>query len=69
MKVRDLKNLLKQAPDDATVVVRAYDHGYIEASFMTGTGLLQDGQWTEDFGEEKTPECEYGKRLPILLVA
>ena len=69
MKVRDLKKLLEAAPDDATVVVPADDHSYREARCELGTGLLEGrNQWSEDYGEDCTPEAEYGKRLPILLV-
>lgn len=69
MKVRDLKKLLENAPDDALVMVPADDHGYREANCQLTTGLMESrNQWTEDFGEDTTPESEYGKRLPILLV-
>ena len=69
MKVRDLKKLLENAPDDAPVMVPAYDHSYREAHCQMTTGLMEGcNQWTEDYGEETTPEAEYGKRLPILLV-
>ena len=69
MKVKDLKALIENAPDDAVVVVSGHDHGYRECSCMMTTALKEDRySWTEDFGEEKTPEAEYGKRLPVLLV-
>lgn len=69
MKVKDLKTLLENAPDDATVVVSGHDHGYRECSCTMTTALKENWySWTEDFGEEKTPEAEYGKRLPVLLV-
>lgn len=69
MKVRDLKKLLETAPDDAPVMVPEQDHGYREAHCQLTTGLMAGrNQWTEDYGEETTPEAEYGKRLPILLV-
>ncbi len=69
MKVRDLKKLLETAPDDAVVVVSSHDHSYREARCDLTTGL-KDGhnRWTEDYGEEDTPQSEYGRGLPILLV-
>lgn len=69
MKVRDLKKLLENAPDDAPVMVSAHDHSYRETHCQMTTGLMEGpNQWTEDYGEETTLEAEYGKRLPILLV-
>lgn len=62
--------MLESAPEDALVVIPACDHSYREARCQLATGLIDDdtGQWTEDHGEEVTPEAEYGTRLPILLV-
>lgn len=69
MNVKDLKKLLENAPDDAPVMVPSYDHSYREARCQLTTGLMEGrNQWTEDLGEDTTPEAEYGKRLPILLV-
>jgi hypothetical protein len=69
MNVRDLKKLLENAPDDALVMVPGHDHSYREAHCELTTGLKEGrNQWTEDYGEETTPEAEYGKRLPILLI-
>ncbi len=69
MKVSDLKRLLQNAPDDALVMVSTNDHGYREAHCEFTTGMMKmRNQWTEDHGEDTTPEAEYGKRLPILLV-
>lgn len=69
MIVKDLKKLLENAPDDAPVMVPGYDHGYREVHCQMTTGLMEGrNQWTEDYGEETTPEAKYGKRLPILLV-
>lgn len=69
MKVKDLKALIENAPDDAIVVMSGHDHEYRECSCMMTTALKEGKySWTEDFGEEKTPEAQYGKRLPVLLV-
>lgn len=69
MKVKDLKAMLENAPDDAVIVVSGHDHGYTECSCLLTTALKEDRfSWTEDFGEEKTPEATYGKRVPVLLV-
>lgn len=69
MKVGDLRKLIEGVPDDACVVVPAPDHSYREAHCQLTTGLRAGrSEWTEDHGELVTPEAEYGKRLPILLI-
>lgn len=69
MKVRDLKKLLENAPDEAPVMVPAPDHNYREAHCLLTIGLMDDhNNWAEDCGEETTLGVEYGKRLPILLI-
>ncbi|MGI0077501.1 MAG: hypothetical protein ACREAU_08905 [Nitrosopumilaceae archaeon] len=56
MKVLELKKLLETAPDDATVVVSSRDHSFQEVLCRMTTGLKDGREWTEDFGEEQTPE-------------
>lgn len=66
---RQLLDILEGAPDDAVLVVPGGDHSYREAGIELTTGLRDRRGWTEDHGEEVTPEAEYGKRLPIILVS
>lgn len=71
--VRDLKNFLAgpDISDDAILVVSADDHSYRRVKPEVATALDEGdgGELTEDFGEETTPEKEYGKRINIILFA
>lgn len=69
MNVAQLRELLKELPDNARVVTGAPDHSYREARCEAGTALYdRRSGWSEDYGEEQTPEAEFGKRLPVLIV-
>ena len=69
LKVKALRALLADAPDDAVVMVPAHDHAYRLADVEVTTALQENRySWTEDHGEEMTPEAEYGRRIPIILV-
>lgn len=69
---RDLKNFLAgtDIPDDAILVVSSDEHSYrkvkpeLSTAFDDGSDRLD-----EDFGEDTTPEAEYGKRVNIILFA
>lgn len=65
MTVQQLRDRLATMPDDAAVLVPAYDHSYRRADAQKTTALYneRDDTWTEDYGEESTSEAEYGKRL------
>lgn len=69
MTVRELRKLLETAPDDAPVLAPGPDHSYRAVEVHLGTALLEAReQWTEDHGEETTPEAEYGKRIPAVII-
>lgn len=70
MKVKDLKALLEKAPDDAEILVPARDHSYRHATVELTTALFDRLGYViaEDYGEESTPEKEYGKRRPVIVV-
>jgi len=69
LTVKALRALLADAPDDAIVMVPAHDHAYRLADAEVTTALQENRySWTEDHGEEMTPEAEYGRRIPIVLV-
>lgn len=70
MKAKDLKKILATVDDDAVLVRAAGDHSYCECGLHLATGLYDgyEDAWTEDHGESITPEADYGKRLPVLIV-
>ncbi len=69
MNIKKLKEIIKDMPDDAPVLRESSDHAFVECSIENGTALEEDEcQWTQDFGEETTPEADYGKRIKALLI-
>jgi hypothetical protein len=69
MKVKELRELLKDAPDDAPVVVDGSDHSHYEANCFVTTMLVYDddpGSMTEDHGPEYDDPGT--TRVPCLLV-
>lgn len=70
MKVKDLKAMLANVPDDVDVVVPSFDHSYISAYAYETTALINKRKkYTEDFGEDVTPEKEWGERVPVILIS
>lgn len=70
MTVKNLKALLENMDESAVLVVPTGDHSYNHAH-ATKTTALYDGRnriWSEDHGEDVTPEADYGKRLPVLVI-
>ena len=69
MNVKELRQLLTRLPDDAVIVCPSSDHNYRVATISSDTALKdKHGDWTEDYGEEVTPQKQYGKRLQVLIV-
>lgn len=67
--VGDLRRLLENVPDDVPVLTPGPDHSYFGASARLSSALLEEGgTWTEDYGEETTPEKVYGKRLQAIII-
>lgn len=61
---------IKHAPDNALIVVPSPDHGYRVAKPDVTSALSDNGKnFTEDFGENLTPESEFGKRIPVIVIA
>jgi hypothetical protein len=58
----------KDFPREAILVTPGSDHSYRLAE-ADSTTALQEGrnEYTEDFGEEDTPEAEYSKRVPVIV--
>lgn len=66
--IAKLREIIADAPETAFLVVPSHDHSYRPASVEVGTALFHPQCISEDFGEDQTPEEEYGKRLPVLIV-
>lgn len=66
-----LRTMLAELPDDAPVVTSAPDHALRFATAAVTTGLYHkpSASWSEDYGEELSPEGEeFGKRFKVLRV-
>ena len=70
MNVKELKAIIENLPDEILVLTLGSDHSYRKVS-AESTTALQEGRnaWTEDYGEEITPEKEYGKRLQVVVIS
>jgi len=70
LTVKKLRDLLEGLPDDAPVIQSASDHSYRRVTFTPHTALYDAATdaWTEDYGEDETPEEEYGKRIEVVIV-
>lgn len=69
LKVSALKALLATAPADAIIVIPSMDHVYKTATAEVTTALHDGEDFSEDFGEDLTPESHYGKRVNVVLIA
>jgi len=69
MKIKQLKKLIDGLSDDTEILTSGRDHSYREPHIEVISALEErGGTWTEDYGEEVTPEAEYGKRKIVLFV-
>jgi len=68
MNVKRLKQLIANLPDEMPVLVTIPDHSYRECTGAVTTALRDKHVWSEDHGEENTPESEYGKRTRVLVM-
>lgn len=66
----ELMELLKDCNPKMPVLVPMGDHQYRRVNGLIGTALhdRESGDWTEDHGEQVTPEADYGKRVPVVLI-
>lgn len=70
MNVKQLKELIADLPDDIKIVVPCRDHSYRNVSGEVSTALYsRPAGWTEDHGEEATPEESFGKRVQVVVIA
>ena len=68
LTAKQLRALLQTVPDEALIVTTGTDHS-LRSLIPEVTTALQDRRvLTEDHGEAVTPEAEYGKRVPVLLL-
>ena len=69
MTVSQLKVLLSNLPGEAKVLLQVSDHRLILADVKSGTAF-DDGKgvYTQDFGENLTPEVHYGQRIKALVI-
>lgn len=65
----ELLRKIESAPDGALIVVPADDHSYREAHVEESTALFDGHGFSEDYGEDLTPEKEHGKRIPVIVIA
>lgn len=68
LTVGELKSTLSDLPDDMRVVLEAPDHEYADCRAIRVTALLKGRVLNMDYGEELTPEAEYGKRINVLVM-
>lgn len=54
MNIKELKELIKDLPDDVLVVSKTFDHGYRQSNVYKDTTICykDDNQMDEDFGED-----------------
>lgn len=69
MTVKELKVLMANVPDEAVIVMPAYDHNYRVPRVFESSALFcsESGIWSQDYGDDVMPEEEFGKRVPVLV--
>ena len=69
MKVKHLRQLLVGLDDNIDVVTPSRDHAYSMADVYVTTALKSHySEWSEDFGEDSTPETPEARRVTVLVV-
>ncbi len=65
-----LREATKHLPDTAIVLVPSRDHEYRPVAAEVATALFDQDSFTftEDHGEDLTPEAEYGKRIEVVII-
>lgn len=70
MNVKELKAIIENLPDEALVLTPGSDHSYKKVDAEATTALQESrNEWTEDYGEDTTPEKEYGKRIQVVIIS
>lgn len=69
MTVKQLKAILKGAPDDARVVSSATDHNYRDVHVTITTAVKDEfSNMSEDYGEADAPLEEGEKRIDVVVI-
>jgi len=73
MTIGQFRLLTKDADDDTPLLIPGSDHSYRDAEATKTTALREkygynSYGWTEDYGEDMTPEAEYGKRTDVIVL-
>jgi hypothetical protein len=69
MTIGGLRRLIQELPDNTPVLVPGPTHDYHPVDAKVRTVMRGDRVWSEDHGQEFTPEgAEYGKRVRALII-
>lgn len=70
MNVGQLRKVIADLSDDTIILRSGQDHSQFTPRISAGTTLFdsESRTYTEDFGEQYSPEAEYGKRITALIV-
>jgi hypothetical protein len=68
MNVGEFRKLTKDLPDNTPFLVPKSNHSYRGVTGYETTALYDSGAWTQDYGEDSTPENKYGRRLKVFVV-
>lgn len=69
--VHELIAMLQKADKNAVVVISSFDHSFKPAYVNIHASVFDDGrryEFGEDLGEAITPEKNFGKRIPAVIV-
>lgn len=69
--IKELRDIIDGLKNDTIVLVPSHDHSYRFPAVEVTTVITENyayGLYTEDFGEKYTPEAEYGKRVPAVII-
>lgn len=71
MNVKQLREIIQDMSDDVQLVGTSSDHSYRLVEVFPATALFNSSSrnWTEDYGEDSTPEADYGKRMNVLVIS
>lgn len=70
MNLGQFRQLTANLPDTTFVFVSAGDHDLRVGTAEVGTALanFKEHAYTQDFGEDKTPEADFGKRIQAVII-
>jgi hypothetical protein len=70
LTVKKLKNIIANLPDNTDVLIPGSDHNYLSTHVRVTTALYAKNkkEIIEDYGEELTPEKQYGNRKIVLVI-